>query len=156
MAKIPTDAFDYYFSLGPGRSYQAVAGKFGVSKRAVTKCADREGWQQRLRDLERKARERSDDKIVESIDAMNSRHLKIWQVVQGRALEALKTYSLQDAMAAVRALDLSLKGERVVRGEPNERGELSVEAIIKREYAAWMKPADAQDERPEVADEASS
>ena len=75
MAKIPTDAFDFYFSLGPGRSYQAVADKVGVSKRAVTKCADREGWQARLHDLERKARERSDDKIVESIDAMNSRHL---------------------------------------------------------------------------------
>ena len=36
MKKIPPDAFDFYFSLGPPRSYQAVADKYGVTKRAVT------------------------------------------------------------------------------------------------------------------------
>ena len=141
MAKIPTDAFDFYFALGPSRSYQAVAEKFAVSKRAVTKCASREGWQQRLADLEHRARERSDDKIVESLDAMNSRHLRMWQIVQGRALEALKTFALKDAMAAVKALDTSVKGERIARGEPSERGALNVESLIRSEYAAWMKPA---------------
>ena len=37
--KIPPDAFAYYFSLGPNRSYLAVAKHFGVSKQAVTKLA---------------------------------------------------------------------------------------------------------------------
>ena len=36
MKKIPTDAFDHYFSLGPGRSYQQVADRYGVTKRAST------------------------------------------------------------------------------------------------------------------------
>jgi len=42
--KIPADAFDYYASLGPDRSYRAVAERYGVSKRAVTKHAAAEGW----------------------------------------------------------------------------------------------------------------
>ncbi len=33
--KIPPDAFDFYFGLGPGRSYQAVAGEYGVCSRVV-------------------------------------------------------------------------------------------------------------------------
>jgi hypothetical protein len=140
VARIPPDAFDVYFSLGPSRSYQAVAARFGVTKRAVTKHAVRAGWQQRLADLERKARERSDDKIVETLDSMNGRHLRMWQVVQGRALEALKAMPLKDAMAAVRALDLSVKGERVARGEPTERGALDIESVIRREYESWMRP----------------
>ena len=36
MTKLPHDAFSYYVSLGPGRSYTQVATKYGVSKRAVT------------------------------------------------------------------------------------------------------------------------
>ena len=52
MKKIPSDAFDYYFSLGPGRSYQQVADRYGVTKRAVTALAKRESWQARLADVE--------------------------------------------------------------------------------------------------------
>jgi hypothetical protein len=37
--KIPQDAFEFYFSLGPERSYEQVAGRYGVTKRAVTKLA---------------------------------------------------------------------------------------------------------------------
>ncbi len=48
MKKIPPDAFDFYFSPGPPRSYQAVADKYGVTKRAVTNLAGREDWQRRL------------------------------------------------------------------------------------------------------------
>ncbi len=55
-AKIPPDAFEYYLGLGPGRSYGAVAEEYGVTKRAVTKLAARENWQQRIHKIERKPR----------------------------------------------------------------------------------------------------
>lgn len=55
--KLPSDAFDFYVSLGADRSYKAVAEKYGVSKRAVTTLAAKEGWQQRARELEAQARE---------------------------------------------------------------------------------------------------
>jgi len=34
--KIPPEAFEYYVSLGPARSYEALAGKYTVSKRPAT------------------------------------------------------------------------------------------------------------------------
>ena len=33
--KIPPDAYAFYLGLGPGRSYNAVAERYSVSKRAV-------------------------------------------------------------------------------------------------------------------------
>jgi hypothetical protein len=39
--KLPFDTFDFYFGLGPSRSYQAVADHYGVTKRAVCKLAAR-------------------------------------------------------------------------------------------------------------------
>jgi transposase len=74
--KIPADAFGYYFSLGPGRSYQTVAAHYGVSKQAVTKLAQREDWQTRLETIERQARQKVDESAVESLEGMNQRHLK--------------------------------------------------------------------------------
>ena len=46
--RIPPEAFSHYVSLGPGRSYQAVAEHFGVSKRAIVARAKAEDWQERL------------------------------------------------------------------------------------------------------------
>ncbi len=60
MKKIPPEAFDHYFSLGPPRSYQAVAERYGVTKRAVTNLARREDWQRRLTEIEAKARDEAD------------------------------------------------------------------------------------------------
>jgi hypothetical protein len=136
--KLPIDAFDAYYALGPGRSYQAVATKYGVSKRAVVALAVREAWQQRIVDLERKARERVDTKVVETIEAMQEKHLKTLQVVLGKALEALRSMPLTSAMEAVRAIEIVVKNERVIRGEPGDRSALDVEALIKREYATLM------------------
>jgi len=138
MSRLPTNAFDHYVALGDGRSYQSVANHFGVTKKAVTNRATSQGWQRRLQEIEQQARERSDERLVETIDAMNRRHLKTMQVVQRKALEALKSYPLASAMEAVRALDVSIKQERLIRGEPSERTATCVESIIEREYQRWM------------------
>ena len=136
--RIPPEAFQFYLGLGPDRSYQRVADQFGVSKRAVTKLAIRERWQERVEELERKAREGAEQKALESLEAMNLRHLKSLKVVQGKALEALRSMPLATAMEAVRALDMSIRQERLIRGEPSDRTAISVEEVIKREYERWM------------------
>ncbi len=76
MKKIPPEAFDFYFSLGPGRSYQTVAERFGVSKRAVTNLAKREDWQRRLVEIEAKAREEADKKNAQTLKAIHERQLQ--------------------------------------------------------------------------------
>ena len=56
--KIPLDAFAFYVSLGPGRSYQKVAEQYGVTKRAVVNVATRDRWQAQVEELERTATRR--------------------------------------------------------------------------------------------------
>jgi len=136
--KLPAGALEYYVGLGPGRSYQAVAEHFGVTKQTVTNRAVRDGWQERVRELERKAHERSEEKALESLEAMNGRHLKTVRVIQARALETLRSMPLSTAMEAVRALDLAIRQERTIRGEPGDRTAVSVEDVVKKEYERWM------------------
>ena len=119
--RIPPDALEYYLALGPDRSYQKVADHYGVSKRAVTKLAARERWQEKVVELERKARESAEKKALESLEGMNLRHLKSLKIIQGKALEALRTMPLSTAMEAVRALDMAIRQERLIRGEPSDR-----------------------------------
>ena len=148
--KLPSDAFEVYMGLGPDRSYQAVADHFGVTKRAVTNRATKERWQQRASELEAKARQGAEQRLVETLEDMNTRHLKSLRAVQARALEALRSYPLQSAMEAVRALDMGIRQERLIRGEPSERTAVQLEEVIKREYSRWMTVEDADDQ--EAAD----
>lgn len=143
--RIPPDALEYYLALGPDRSYQKVADHFGVSKRAVTKLAARERWQEKVVELERKARESAEKKALESLEGMNLRHLKSLKIVQGKALEALRSMPLTTAMEAVRALDMAIRQERLIRGEPSDRTAISVEEVIRREYERWMLPEEDGD-----------
>ena len=152
--KIPLDAFDYYFSLGPGRGYQAVADKYGVSKRAVANLARREDWQSRIAEIERKARDRGDEKKVESLEEMNERHLKMLKAIQGRALQTLQTLPLASAMDAVRAIKVCIEKERIIRGEPADHTAMDVEQVIKREYEQWLVPG-REDGKGDVAEEDS-
>jgi len=136
--KIPTDAFDFYLGLGPQRSYTAVAANYGVSKRAVTSLAGREQWQERLSTIERAAREKSDTKAVETLEEMNTKHLKALSFVLGKAIEALRSLPLDKAIDAVRAVEMVLKQERISRGEPGERTALDLAEVVKRESERWL------------------
>jgi hypothetical protein len=138
VAKIPPEAFEYYVGLGLQRSYQAVADRYGTSKRAVTKRAAAEKWAERLLKIERTARERIDNKMTETLEAVNARHLQTLRAIQAKALNALQVMSLDSCMDAVRALDTAIRQERVILGEPGERNAVSVEDVIKREYERWM------------------
>jgi hypothetical protein len=150
--KIPHDAFYHYVGLGPARSYQRVAEHYGVTKRAVVNVAAREGWQEQAAELERKARQRANDRAEESLEAMTGRHLKSLRVVQAKALEALKAMPLDSAIAAVRALDTGIRQERVIRGEPGERSAVSLEETIRREYERWMDVAGDDEDGEEEAE----
>jgi hypothetical protein len=114
--KIPEDAFDLYVRLGPARSYRAVAEHYGVTKRAVTSRATRDGWQARLREIECRARSRADEELEEVLAEMYARHLRILHVIQGKALESLRALPLTSAWDAVKALDLVIERETKIRG----------------------------------------
>jgi hypothetical protein len=148
-SKLPVDAFSYYLSLGSARSYEAVAAKYQVAKRTVTRTATRENWQERLQAAEKKARERSDERAIETLEDMNSRHLTTMKLVQRKALDALRTMPLVTAMDAVRALAIGVDKERVIRGEPSDRTEVAIEEIIRREYERVMVHEEDDDDEEE-------
>lgn len=150
--KLPVDAFDFYYALGPSRSYKAVAEKFGVNKRSVTALALREQWQSRIVELERRAREKSDTRVIETIEEMQTRHLKTLSAVYAKALETLKRLPIDTGMQAVKAIEMVIRQERVIRGEPSDRNAVDVEQLIKREYALLMTgDADEGDGRDETS-----
>lgn len=154
-AKIPADAFDFYASLGVARSYQAVAEKYGVSKQAVTKHAVQHKWAERLTEIERKARANSDQKLQESIEELNERHLKFLKVIEVKALEALRVMPLESAMDAVKALEISMRQTRLIRGEPTDHTTVDVVDLIRREHSDWLLRPGGEGERwDELAAEA--
>ena len=51
---------------------------------------------------------------------------------------------------AVRAIPLAVRELRVELGEPSDRTAVTVEDVIKREYARWMVPAEEEEGPPEV------
>lgn len=128
--RIPAEAFDYYRDLGPGRSYVLVARKFGVSVRGVTKRAVKEGWQARLLRIAAEAAAKSDEKAVGEAAAVNDRHLRVIRAIQHKALAALQSLPLNSGMDAVRALDMSVKAERLVLGTDDDRQQPAVIQVI--------------------------
>jgi hypothetical protein len=136
--KIPLEAFEFYVALGPTRSYQKVADHYGVTKRAITRHATDERWADRLAEAEQKAREESQEKAVEVLAEMDDRHLKVAKALQGKALAALREMPLDKAGDIIKALELGVKQERLIRGEPSERREMTVEEVTKREMQRWL------------------
>jgi len=144
IKKIPAEAFDYYVSLGPERSYELVARRFGASKRGVAKRAASEHWQERLEAIDREVQERTDARLVSEIDEMKTRHLKTVRAMLGRAVKGLREYPITSGMDAIRAAELSIKLERLVMGEASERTEMNVLETIKGEMSRWLVPKEEE------------
>lgn len=138
--KLPGDAFEFYFALGTSRTFTAVAEKFSVSTKTVSRAALREKWNERIADRERKAQERMDIRAVDELVAMRERHLKIATLLQRKGLERLQSTPVESSQQAIRSIAIGLAEERMARGEPTERTAVDFEAIIKREYERWLVP----------------
>jgi hypothetical protein len=132
-SKIPTDAFDHYVAQGTGRSYQATADHFEVSKCAISKKAKKEDWAGRLAKIEGVARESSDKKLADTMGEMHDRHLALLKAAGMRVAECLRNLPLDSGMDAIRGVDLIIKLERLLAGEVSKRTSLSIEEITKRE-----------------------
>ena len=145
MSKIPPDAFDFYVALGSDRSYQRVAERYDVSKRGVAKHAGRENWPSRLDRIEREVRERSDEKLVESLEKMRTRHLQTVRAIQARALAGIKEHPLSTGMEAVKAAELAIKLERLIAGESTAHAHTTVEEVTRREIDSLVVPEDEGD-----------
>jgi hypothetical protein len=140
--RIPQDAFECYYALGQARSYEALAERYGVSRRAIAKVAAKEGWKERVRELDLTARQRATEKLLETAEEMSARHLKVLRFIQSKAIEAIRSMPSDSAMDGVKAYTAAVNQERLVRGEPTERAELDIAEVVRRESARWLLEAD--------------
>jgi len=151
--KIPPDAFMHYYSLGPQRSYGAVAEKYGVSTRAVALAAQREHWQTQILDLERKARDNAVAQAQESLEEINERHLKVLRYVLGQGLDAMQKAPPPRFGEASRAVIAAIEKERAILCGESDKPDTSVEDLIRREYALCMRVVDASPAKTEEDEE---
>ena len=147
MARIPPGAYEAYLEQGAERSYQALADRYGVSKTAIVKKAKKERWQERIAELERKARERAEEKAVDELEAVRQRQLKESRFLLARSLQVLKTQPPERGIRAAAAINIAWKHELLLLGEPTER-QANVEELIKRETRDLLKVVD--DNEPEL------
>jgi hypothetical protein len=151
MKRLPLQAFDYSVELGPTRSYDAVAKRFGVSKPTVVKHAAKEGWQERLRDAQQRAREEANRKAVDTLQAVKDRQLQEARILEHRALEALRTLPPEKAAKAAMMLQIAWRHELLLLGEPSERTEVTVEEITQREIQSLLRRVEVDDGEDESA-----
>lgn len=136
--KVPENAFEIYASMGSERSYQALADRLGVDKRTIVRHAGVEKWTERLAKIQEAARISGDKRITETLQEMQERHLKMLRAMAGKAIQAMKEHPIASAAEGARIGGMVIKLERIVRGEPVERTEVSVEEITKREIETLL------------------
>lgn len=145
--KIPENAFETYVALGPGRSYQVLADKFGVDKRSVVRHAAKENWAERLQEILQKARAETDRKLAQDLQAVRERQLMEARALRGIALKAMKDLAPEKALKAVAtALSVAWKHELLLLGEPTDRQANTLEEITKRELETLLTREGEPDE----------
>lgn len=143
--KLPDDAFEAYVAMGAQRSYEALARRYGASKRAIAKKASKEGWAERLAKIEQGVRQKSDEGLVDAISEMRARHQQTVKAIGLRALAGLKEHPLHTGMEAVKAAEIAIKLERLLAGEPGERSELAIAEVTRAEIQRLLTTAPLPD-----------
>ena len=147
--KIPPDALAFYLGLGPGRSYQAVAERYSVSKRAVAFCAEREHWQKRIREEDQKLREKAEKQAAENNKTVREGQLKVLRFIQGKAIEALKAMSIDSAVDAAKLYALAIDKERQLLGDTDGQSPSMVEQITRDEVRNLLTTKPASEDGPD-------
>lgn len=121
-------AFDMYWELGASRSIERLhqllekSGK-APTERTLYEWSRRYHWQDRLVELERKAREADDEAHLTALREMADRQAREALLLQQKGAEWLTGLGSDQvtAEAAIRAVVEGARLERLVRGEPTDR-----------------------------------
>jgi hypothetical protein len=140
----PEQAFAHWIAQGEKRSQYLTAKSFGVSRRCIGKIAYKNAWYARLADIDRVAREKSDRRLAETLADTRQRHLKMLRVVAAKGLQILQERNLSSAMDGVRAIEMAIKLERMILGEPGDDNTITIESVTRRELESLLVLDDAE------------
>lgn len=98
-----------------------IAERLGIARPGTIGDWRREdGWEHEREIIQQATEEKVAAAISETISEMNSRHLREYKLLQGKAVAALQRLDPKSAAEAHAMMDTGIKGERLVRGEPTE------------------------------------
>lgn len=115
------EAFSFYVSSGPRRSYGSVARRFGVSDSAVRKHAKKEAWNGRVKRIERESRQRAERAMV------RDRGERLADVVRVADASVVRyAAQLREGSSTVRGADIAqlYRLAALLEGEATERVDL--------------------------------
>ncbi len=98
-----------------------IAEQLGIA-RPGTICDWRrdENWEREREIIQKATEEKVAAAISETVSEMNARHLKEYQLLQTKGIAALRRLDPRTAAEAQSMVDVGVRGERLVRGEPTE------------------------------------
>ena len=98
-----------------------IAERLGIPRPGTIGDWRREdNWEREREVIQQATEERVSQAITETISEMNSRHLREYKLLQGKAVAALQRLDPKTAAEAHAMMDTGIRGERLVRGEPTE------------------------------------
>lgn len=109
------EAFEYYYSLGQGRSIPPVAKKFGKSNRTVYEWSRKFNWQERVEQRDIEIGRRLEEKTIDTVVNEKARYRKIIKLAIAEFVKNLqagkvKADNIMDLERLIK-LDLTLMGE---------------------------------------------
>jgi hypothetical protein len=106
---------------GNYRSDKAICAALGINRESTIKdWRKKEGWKTEREALEKETQNKVNHVLAEGIAEMHRRHVKMYQGMQSKGVQALVHTEPRSVGDAVSLLDTGIKGERLVTGEPTE------------------------------------
>ena len=100
---------------------QQISDQLGITRsETVGEWRRSERWDLERDIIQKETDRRVSQAVAETISEMNARHLKEYQLLQTKGVQALKIIDPKNANEALSMVDTGIKGERLVRGEPTE------------------------------------
>jgi len=100
---------------------QQIAKRLGIKRPETIGDWRKAGcWDKERQYVQKVTEERVTQAVAETISEMNSRHLKEYQLLQNKGVNALRDLDPKTASEALSMVDTGIRGERLVRGEPTE------------------------------------
>jgi hypothetical protein len=145
-----SEAFTLYVGLGHVRSYAAVAQYYSVGTRTILFIAKRRRWPERLRAIEALAEERQREHNVGLVIEARERHLKALKILQAKSLAGLRDNSVRSVAESTKALETSIRLERLILGESTSNSNISVEEHQHREVDELVVNEDGESDPDEA------
>lgn len=115
-ARLPPEAFEVYYALGPGRQISQVAERYGVSPIVARTTAVRERWEEQARERDDARRYAARAEIPEYSARVDQEHLDALRDLRARAMQALSEMPFEKMADVIQALKLAIGKEREILG----------------------------------------